>query len=33
MAVKTSGYTSKTAERYLIDAGAVYKNLVFEEGT
>lgn len=33
MAVKTTGYSSKTAERYLMDAGAVYKNLVFDEAT
>jgi hypothetical protein len=33
MAVKTSGYNSKTAERYVMDAGAVYKNLTFDETT
>ena len=33
MVVKTSGYTSKTSERYLMDAGAVYKNLVFDQTT
>lgn len=33
MAVKTTGYSSKTAERYLMDAGAVYKNLTFDEIT
>lgn len=31
--VKTTGYTSKTSERYLMDAGAVYKNLTFDELT
>ncbi|PSL42126.1 hypothetical protein B0H99_101374 [Planomicrobium soli] len=33
MVIKTSGYTNKTAERYLMDAGAVYKNLTFDEAT
>lgn len=33
MAVKTTGYSSKTAERYLMDAGAVYKNLTFDAVT
>jgi hypothetical protein len=33
MAVKTTGYSGKTAERYLIDAGAVYKNLTFDDVT
>ncbi|TYS91897.1 hypothetical protein [Rossellomorea aquimaris] len=33
MAVVTNGYSAKTAERYLIDAGAVYKNLEFDDVT
>lgn len=31
MAVKTNAYTSKTPERYLLDAGAIYFNLQFDE--
>ena len=31
MAVKTNAYTSKTPDRYLLDAGAIYFNLKFSE--
>ncbi len=30
--LKKSGYTSATPQNYLIDAGAIYKNLVYNEG-
>lgn len=33
MSLKTTGYTSKTPLSYLIDAGAVYKNLKLDETT
>lgn len=33
MVVKTNAYTSKTPDRYLLDAGAVYFNLTFDELT
>ena len=32
MAIKRTGYTATTPQHYLMDAGAVYRNLVFEEG-
>lgn len=32
MAVSTVGITKQTAERLLLDAGAIYKNLVYENG-
>ncbi|WP_373894463.1 hypothetical protein [Virgibacillus sp. CBA3643] len=33
MAVKTSGVTKETAERLVLDAGAIYKNLELDETT
>ena len=33
MAVKTNAYTSKTPDRYLLDAGAIYFNLTFDKAT
>lgn len=31
--VKTTGYTSKTADQFIVDAGALYKNLTFDSAT
>lgn len=33
MAVDTKGYTSNSALRYLMDAGAIYKNLTYDDLT
>lgn len=33
MSVKTAGITKETAERLLLDAGAIYKNLEYDEET
>ncbi|MDV2883836.1 MULTISPECIES: hypothetical protein [Alkalihalophilus] len=33
MTVKTNGYSAATPTRYLIDAGAIYTNLTFDEET
>ena len=31
--VKTTGYTSQTADQFIVDAGALYKNLTFDSST
>lgn len=33
MALKSNGFTNKSTERFIIDAGAVYLNSTFDEGT
>jgi hypothetical protein len=33
MPLQTTGYTTNTPLRYLLDAGAIYKNLIFTETT
>jgi hypothetical protein len=33
MSIQTTGYTANSPLHYLLDAGAIYKNLVYTEGT
>jgi hypothetical protein len=33
MTVQTTGYTAKTPDRYLLDAGAIYKSLTYDSAT